>query len=53
MASCGISGPDSIQFRNVIDEFRKYNFDWGKIMLAFADVQDIVVEKYQRNEVRD
>lgn len=46
MASCGISGPDSIQFRNVIDEFRKYGYSASKIMEAFVEVIEI-------NDARD
>jgi hypothetical protein len=46
MAEAGI---EPSRFLNVINTFKKYNYDCGKIMLTFADIQDIVAEK---NNVR-
>jgi hypothetical protein len=45
MTKAGIELTDLSGFLGVMTAFRKYNYDCGNILMAFSDIQDIVIER--------
>jgi hypothetical protein len=53
ISDCGIDITDSTRFLAVVNSFKKYNYDCGKIMLAFADIRDIESEKKHLEQLKE
>ena len=50
MAKAGIESTDSSRFLNVINAFKKYNYNPSRIMLAFADAMEVADVKRLKEE---